>query len=61
MNKGGLLYYKDGKIGKTKSQLFLNNKSISCIAEDIEGGYWITSLEDGRSTSKTLTTCILKS
>jgi ligand-binding sensor domain-containing protein len=46
-NKGGLLYYEDGKIGKTNPQLFLKNKSISCITEDREGGYWITSLEEG--------------
>lgn len=45
--KGGLLYYSDGKIGKTKPQILLKNKSISCITEDREGGFWITSLEDG--------------
>ncbi len=46
-NKEGLLYYPKVDLKKGKPYHFLKNKTISCITEDHEKGYWITTLEDG--------------
>ena len=44
--QGGALYYADGLSGKAPSR-YLDGLSISSVTQDIDGGLWFTTLEDG--------------